>query len=115
MKRLPLVFLATAIAVLASHDAWAQRGGGRGRGGGGLNPFGLLTQKSVQDELKLSGEQIDQVTAELEKQRPAQGEFQDLGREEMRARMAERRKANQEALAKILKGDQLKRFEQIAL
>jgi hypothetical protein len=114
MKRLWLLFLALSIVALVSHSAWAQRGGGRGFGGG-FNTYGLLVQKSVQQELKLSAEQIEQLTAELDKQRAARGELEGLGREERQAKFAERRKAAQEELSKILKPDQLKRFNQIVL
>ena len=117
MNRLLLCILALGVATLTAPDAWGQQRGGRGFGGPGTggSDFGLLQQKSVQDELKVSTQQLDEVTAAMEKQRDSVGDLGDLSREERQQKFAEMRKANQEALAKILDADQLKRLNQIAL
>ncbi len=74
-----------------------------------------MTQKSVQDELKLSDEQIKKATEQVEKQRESFAGLRDLSQEERQAKMQENAKANQAVLAEILKEDQLKRFKQISL
>lgn len=114
MKRLMQITLVVAILAVALRPALAQeRQRPRGGFGGGL--IFLLGQKSVQEELKLSGEQIKQVQELAEKQRANRPNFQGLDREEIQKKMAELRKAENEALAKILKPEQLKRVKQISV
>jgi len=119
MKKLAQITLAAAIVAMAVSPALAQqrqRQPGRGFGGGfGGGTVYLLTQKSVQDELKLSEEQVKQVKELQEKQRADRPNFQGGDREEIQKKMAERRKAENEAVAKILKPEQLKRVKQIGL
>ncbi len=120
MKMHALLMFALAAVVATASPALAQRGGGRGPGfGGGRGPggnsLGLLMQKSVQDELKMSDEQVKKATEEVEKQRESFAGLRDLSREERQAKMQESAKANQAVLADILKDDQLKRFKQISL
>lgn len=120
MRKFVLLLLAATIAAFVASPAWAQRGQGRGAGfggmrGGGANSFFLLSQKSVQEELKLSDDQIKKVTEQMESQRGAQAGLRELSREERQKKMDERAKANQSAVAAILKDDQLKRFKQISL
>jgi Spy/CpxP family protein refolding chaperone len=115
------ITLAAAVVVLAVGPALAQaqqqRGGGRGFGGfgGGGIPLFYLTQKSVQEELKLSDEQVKKVTELQEKQREAFQGFGDLSQEERRTKMQELAKTQNEAITKLLKPEQLKRAKQIAL
>jgi Spy/CpxP family protein refolding chaperone len=117
LKKLWWSALTLAIVVLAAAPALAQppRGGPGGRGGFGFGggPLFLLTQKSVQEELKLSEEQIKKVTQLNEKQRESRGGFRDLSREEREKKMAEQAKETNKALADILKPEQLKRVKQI--
>lgn len=121
MRILYVLLLAVAVSAVAAPDAWAQRGQGRGGrgfggpGGPGRNSFGLLTQKSVQDELKLSDDQVKKVDEHMEKQRGGFAALRDLGDDERQQKMEERDKANQAAIAEILNPDQLKRFKQISL
>lgn len=119
MKRLAQITLAAAIVAMAVSPALAQQRqrqpGGRFGGGFGGGVVYLLTQKSVQDELKLSEEQVKQVKEFQEKQRADRPNFQGLEREEIQKKLAERRKAESEAIAKILKPEQVKRARQIAL
>jgi len=120
MKYFARLLLALALAAVVAPEAWAQRGQGRGGGlgsfrGQGGNSLFLLTQKSVQDELKLSADQIKTVEEQMEKQRESFAGLRDLSREERQKKMEERAKANQAVLSEILKEDQLKRFKQISL
>lgn len=115
MKRLMQLTLAAAVVMLAVGPALAQaqqRQRGGGFGGGTLF---LLTQKSVQEELKLSDEQVKKVTELQEKQREAFQGFGDLSQEERRTKMQEMAKTQNEAITKLLKPEQLKRAKQIAL
>jgi Spy/CpxP family protein refolding chaperone len=113
MKRLSQIGMAVAVLTVAFSLSQAQqqrqRPGGGGFGGGVMF---LLGQKSVQEELKLSDEQIQKVKELSVKQREA---LQDVPQEERRAKMQEINKANNEAVAKILKPEQLKRAKQISL
>ncbi len=106
-----IVLVATVFAV---PTAWAQRGG---PGGGGFDGGGLmlLSQKSVQDELNLTEDQIKKLEAPFEKQRESFGELRDLSREERQKRMAEVREQAQKAVSAILDEGQQKRLRQIAL
>jgi hypothetical protein len=105
------------MAFIAS-PAMAQRGGGFGMG-----PGPLLTNKSVQQELKVDKGQADKLDAlgkELgDKQREAMQGFQDLTQEERRAKFTELNKSMTESVKKslpdILKPDQVKRFFQMQL
>ena len=118
MKRLTQITLVAAVLVMACGAASAQErqrqrpGGGPGFGGGTLS---LLGQESVQKELKLSDEQIKKVKELAEKQGGGRPDFQGLSREEITKKMAERRKAQDEAVAKILDAKQLKRTKQLTL
>ncbi|MCE9546721.1 MAG: hypothetical protein K8T25_14675 [Planctomycetia bacterium] len=119
MKRCSVV-LAAAVAVVLSaiSGAQAQRPGGGGGGGRGpgMSPVGLLSQKSVQEELKLTADQVSEVTKLAEKQRAARGAGgQDLSREERMKQYQERAKATETAVAGILKPEQVSRLKQITL
>lgn len=111
MKRLMQFALVAGVVTMAVSPALAQqrqRGGGFGFGG---NTIFLLGQKSVQEELKLSDEQIKKVQGLAEKQREMFQNFRDLSQEERREKMQELAKA----VDKILQPQQLKRVKQIAL
>ena len=99
MKR--MVALAVGLAILTA-SAWGQdpqRQKGRfGFGGGfGASPLSLLSQKSVQEELKLSEEQVKKSTELAEKQRSGFNfrDFQNLSREEIQKKLAERNQATE--------------------
>jgi len=89
---------------------------GMGMGGGMMM---LAQAKSVQEELKLSDDQTKKLTELSQKQREAMREmFQGGGggdRDEMRKKMEEMNKANEKAMAEILKPDQVRRLKQISL
>jgi Spy/CpxP family protein refolding chaperone len=123
-----LVRLALAVALVAilTASASAQEkkrpgGGGFGGGGfgGGMGALQLLGQKSVQEELKVTEEQTKKVTEYQEKQRanrPAGGGGGgNFDPEAFRARMEERRKADDKFLGETLKPEQRKRLDQIVL
>lgn len=115
MKRLMQVSLAAAVVALAVSPALAQqqrRGGFGGFGGGAIF---LLGQKSVQEELKMSNEQVSKIKELSEKQREAFQGLRDLSQEERRTKMQDLAKANDKAVNEILKPEQLKRIKQISL
>ena len=122
MRRLVPLSVALAVVLLAAPGAQAQqkgRGkGGFGRGGGmgfGLTPVALLSQKSVQEELKLSEDQLGKVKELAAKQRGGGKGFKDLSKEERQQRIEERAKASDKAIAAILKPEQVTRLKQISL
>lgn len=83
--------------------------------GFGLDPLSLLAQKSVQEEMKLSEEQVKKITELAEKRRGSFRDFQELGREERRKKREEQTQAEAKAVQEIVTADQLKRVRQIAL
>lgn len=120
MRRLAKTALTLGALALVASPALAQRpGGGFGgmMGGGAM----LLTNKSVQQELKLDSSQVEKVNAlASETMTKMREKMQDIPQEERFGEkgQAARREVNDEmrkSLAKILKDDQLKRFEQIEL
>ncbi|MGH7170567.1 MAG: hypothetical protein ACRELG_09850 [Gemmataceae bacterium] len=119
MKKLARITLAAAIVVMAVGPALAQQRqrqpGGRGFGGFGGGTVFLLGQKSVQEELKLSDDQVKQVKELQEKQRGSFQGLRDLSQEERVKKVREQREATQKAVAGILKPAQLKRVKQISL
>jgi Spy/CpxP family protein refolding chaperone len=118
MRRLAVLCLAVAVVALAAPDVRAQgrKGGGRFGRGGGFGPLALAaTQKSVQEELKLSEEQVTKLKDAAEQQRGSFKGFKDLSKEERQQKAAERAKAADKALAGILNPNQYKRLKQISL
>ncbi len=103
------------LAIPALHAQQRQRGQRSGAGfGGGRDMVSLLTQKSVQEELKLTDDRVKKITDLAGTQRGGrQGQGQGLSQEERQKRQQERAQANEKALADILKPDQLKRAKQI--
>ncbi len=106
-----LALVVAAVAIVAS-PALAQPRPGGGFGFGG--PLMLLGQKSVQDELKLTEDQIKKITDLNAKQRELFQGLRDLDRQEAAKKIEEVNKANDKALGEILKADQLKRVKQIS-
>jgi hypothetical protein len=131
MQRLGRIALVLAVAAMVSSSALAQERQQRQRGqrqqgqqqrgqrGGFAGGFGggtlfLLNQKSVQDELKLSDEQVKKAKELSDKQRASFGGLRDLGQEERLKKIQEQAKANDKAVADLLKPEQLKRVKQIS-
>ncbi len=115
------VTAAMAIGLAACLGTTAQAQGGRGGfGGGGL---ALLSNKSVQKELKLTDEQIekaDKAATEMrEKNTEKFTEIRSLEGDERTQKMAELQKEiaseTKKVAGTILKPEQAKRFEEISL
>lgn len=127
MKKIIHLAVVFTVAVVMASAVWAQRGGRMGGTGGfRANLLFLAGQKSVQDELKMTEEQVKGVEKLAEKSREGfKGgfkDFKDLSDEEKKAKMEERvkemtekGKENDKAVAELLKADQVKRLKQIAL
>lgn len=117
MRTFGIMALTLAAAIVSAAPAQAQ--GPRGRGGMGFGGgYTLLGNKSVQQELKLEGEQAEKISKTVsEINAKAREKSQDLPQEERREKGAEIfRAANEEvkAIAKAeLKAEQLTRLEQI--
>lgn len=110
--------MALTLALLMTAAAPGQdkkRRGGRGAGGFGGGQLMLLGQKSVQEELKLSEQQIEKVAELSKKNREGFKDLKDLSQEDLRKRLAETSAANAKALTEILKKDQSKRLKEIGL
>jgi Spy/CpxP family protein refolding chaperone len=105
------------LALVAAPCLAQQRPGGRGGRGGGffMSPIMLLSQKPVQEELKLTEEQVKKVTELSAKQREAFTGFADLSQEERGKKFQELNSQNEKAVAEILKPDQSKRLKEISL
>jgi hypothetical protein len=84
-------------------------------GAGGMSQLMLLGQKSVQEELKLTADQVGKVTALQQKQQGARQGLADLSQEERTKKMQELAKENDKAVADLLKPEQSKRLKQILL
>lgn len=110
--------LGLTLALLVATTAPGQekkRRGGRGAGGFGGGQLMLLGQKSVQEELKLSDQQIEKVKELAKKNREGFKDLKDLSEEDRRKKLADTAAANKKALAEILKSDQRKRLKEISL
>jgi len=103
--------LAAGVLILAASPVTGQGP----RGGFRPSPLMLLGQKSVQEELKLSPDQVQKVQAAVEKQMESFQGFRDLSDEERGKKMQEMAKENEKFVADNLKPDQTKRLHQIAL
>jgi len=112
-----------SLALLLAGPALAQRGQGRGGRGGFGGPMMLIQNSSVQKELKLTDDQIQKINEaresinnkhkdERDALRNLEGEVQREKGQELRKKVTE--ETNQ-ALAGILKPEQLKRYKEITL
>jgi hypothetical protein len=116
MRNLCKVSLSLAVVALLAAPALAQRPGGFGFGGGNL-----LTNKSVQEELKITKEQkekIDEASKTVrEKFQKAFQDSQDLKPEERREKFQALQKETTEIMNKAanLSNDQKKRLAEIQL
>ncbi len=112
MRRVQTWMAALVVAAIAAAPALAQDKPRFAFGGGfGVNKLGLLSNKSVQDELKMAEDQVKKVTDLQEKQRANRLDFQDP---DFRTKMQERAKETEKALSEILKPEQAKRLDQIS-
>ncbi len=128
-KTLALIAVITSLSV----SAYAQRGqggGGRGQGGGmrmmggqggGQSSVFLLMRNDVRDDLKISDEQKDKLSAlqdemrESMRNRMQNGGGQRPSREEMQKQMAEMQKEMETKVAAILTADQVKRLKEVSI
>jgi Spy/CpxP family protein refolding chaperone len=118
MRSTRTTLLALTAAALLASPAFAQPpGGGRGgmqmgRGGGiGM----LLSNASVQEELKLDDKQKDKIKDFAAKQREAQQGLRDLDQDERRAKMQELTKQAEAFAKEVLTADQQKRIKQLVI
>jgi Spy/CpxP family protein refolding chaperone len=103
-----------ALALMAA-PAWAQ-GQGRGFGGGMGGGAMLLSNKSVQKELKVSDEQAEKLnTLATETMAKNRERLQGLQGEERQSKMREARAELDKSLDGLLKPEQVKRFKQIEI
>jgi Spy/CpxP family protein refolding chaperone len=114
--------LVLGLTLALATQAWSQQRGGRGFGGGGFGgPGGLARNKSVQQELKMTDEQVKKVDDALrqvrekhqeEFQKMREGQLSDEERQTLFKTIGE--ETNKE-LASILSAEQNKRLKQIEL
>lgn len=116
MRKLMWVGLVVAVAVVvAPAIGQQQKQRGQGRGGFGGGSLFLLAAKSVQEELKLSADQVKEVEDLNARQREAFQGQENLSREERAQKLQELGNKNQEAINKMLKPEQQKRLKQLSL
>lgn len=114
MRKLVLSVFALALVAAVASPALAQPpGGGRGFGGGGMSGMMLLGQKSVQEELKLSDDQIKKVQEYNQKALAGFRDLQGLSQEERAKKLEDSRKEGEKFLADTLKPEQAKRLKEI--
>jgi Spy/CpxP family protein refolding chaperone len=105
--------LAAVVVALLASPALAQRGP---RGGGGFGSgLLLLSQKSVQEELKLTEDQVKKATEAGRKMMEGFQGLQGLEGEELQKKRQELAKEGQKAVDGILSKDQAKRLKEISL
>jgi Spy/CpxP family protein refolding chaperone len=114
MYRICRLLVAAALIALVASPALAQRRPRPGFGGG-MPSLMLLGQKSVQEELKLSDDQVTKVKEAATKMREGFQGLRDLDEKERADKMKELRKDSDAAVAKILDAKQAKRLKQISL
>ncbi|HEY2155551.1 MAG TPA: Spy/CpxP family protein refolding chaperone [Isosphaeraceae bacterium] len=116
MRTFGKLMLAFGACALMAAPAWAQGGGGFGMGGGGAM---LLSNKSVQKELKVSDEQAEKLntlaTDTMAKNRERFQGFQDLSPEERQSKMREAQAELHKGLDGVLKPEQVVRFKQVEI
>lgn len=118
MRTFGKAVLAFGLVAAMSAPAWAQGGRGFGGFGGG---GALLSNKGVQQELKVTDDQASKLNALAEEQRTKgqelRAKLQDLSQEDRQAKMQEYQQTTQaeiqKSLGTILKPEQLKRYNQI--
>jgi Spy/CpxP family protein refolding chaperone len=114
MKRLMVFALVILGAGASSALAQPPRGG---RGGAGMmgGPMMLLNQPSVQQELKISDAQKQQIQEAAAKLRASAGDLQSLDPSERQQKLQEMAREGERAASKVLHRDQMKRLKEITL
>lgn len=114
MTTLSKSLLALGLVALTASPALAQRGGGRGGFGMGGGVTMLLSNKGVQDELKLDDAQKTKVTELAEKAREkSRDALENLEGQERMTKARELNAENLKAAAEILKPEQVTRLKGI--
>lgn len=109
MRRMALML--AAVALLGAPAMVRAQGGFFGQ----ANPLSLLVQKSVQEELSLTADQVEKATQAVTKQRESLGGLRDLSQEERTARMREVNQEAEKSVKEILKPEQAKRLREVFL
>lgn len=104
-------FVLVAVSGLAQRPA----PGGMMPGMDGPPPFLFISQKSVQEELKLTEEQVKKIMEERKKYRDAREALQNAPAEEMDKKIQDLNREGEKAVASVLQLDQTKRLKQITL
>jgi Spy/CpxP family protein refolding chaperone len=120
MKKLCRLAVVFGLAVLIASPALAQsKHSGRSHGQRPQGFYGaslfLLSQESVQKDLKLSDAQVTKIKDLQNKQHEAFKGFKDLSGQEKWTKMQAQAKANRKAIKEILTPEQKKRSKQISL
>jgi Spy/CpxP family protein refolding chaperone len=123
MKTFGKMVLACGMVALIAAPAMAQGGRGFGGGMGGGSGAMLLSNKSVQGEIKASSEQVEKLNALGEKlmtkQREEGAKLRDLDQAERMPKQQELTRTItadvKTGITDILKPEQVKRFEQLQL
>lgn len=118
MRTFGIMALTLGAAVVITAPTAQAQGFRGGFGGAGFGGYGLLSNKSVQQELKLEGEQAEKVSKIVsEIGAKTREKLQDIPQEERREKSAGiQRAANEEIKAAVkgdLKAEQITRLEQI--
>lgn len=116
MRRLGKIALTLGALVVFALPASAQGQRGQGRGFGGPGFGGglmLLSNKSVQEELKVDEDQVKKITDLAAKNRENFGSLRDLSNEERREKMTAITAENNKAIDAILKPEQVTRLHEI--
>lgn len=115
MKQVALGSLTLVLMATLGSLAQAQPPRGASMGRGVMTLTELLTQESVQKELKLTDEQVKGAKELAQKQRESFGGLSNLPAEERMAKIQERIKENEKALAGAIGAEQMGRLKQISL
>lgn len=102
------------LGLIATTAGTASAQGSRDLRQGLLSGFPLLTQKSVQQELQLSDDQIKRLEAALAKQKEIYQGLGDLDAKERAKKLAQLSVAGEKAIGETLKPEQIKRFVEIS-
>lgn len=118
MKRLAVRVAPAIVLVLVVAPLVAQQQRGRGFGGGGGGVGALLTNKSVQEELKVTDDQKEKLVSALKEVREKFGKdlqeaFKDKNREKSQEIAKAMSAETNKLVEKTLKPDQVKRLNQI--
>ena len=114
MRKMFGLFVIGGLMAVVASDSNAQRPGGGFGFGGGQGGFGLLNNKGVQEELKITEEQKEKITAARKELFKGGGGFKkDQSKEDREKALKEMEATTKKLIADILKPEQAKRLKQI--